>query len=341
MRLLFRTLTLFLLILSAVRPAAAWYPRGAAARLDGAVPVPVIGGEQVVFCAPGDTLVELARANGLGFTALAAANPGVDPWLPERGRPLHLPYGAVFPGQPTPGITVNLAEMRLYLVWRQEGTLLVRIYPLGVGDQGWETPEGVFAIRSKIRSPVWAPPPSIRRERPDLPARILPGEDNPLGDFWLGFTPQGHGLHGTNEPYGVGRRVSHGCLRLYPEDIRDLFSRVTVGTPVRVIYQPLKVGVHDGALYLEAHRGYRGEALDGEAEVRRQAAQIGWRGEIDGGRLRQVLRAACGIPAPVSRPPAKEVARREFSGASPEGGRSVPAKPAAGSRRSPRGGVRH
>jgi len=300
MRLLFRTLILLCLAASLSDPAAAWYPRDASARLDDAAPVPVIGGEQVVFCAPGDTLVELARANGLGFAALAAANPDVDAWLPQRGHPLRLPYGAVFPGRPLPGITVNLAEMRLYLVWREGRELYVRIYPIGIGDEGWETPEGAFSVNAKLREPVWIPPPSIRRERPGLPERVPPGAENPLGSYWLGFTPQGHGLHGTNEPYGIGRRVSRGCLRLYPEDIRDLFARVDVGTPVRVVYRPFKVGVRDGILYLEAHRDYRGDMPDGEAEVRRQAAEIGWHGEIDATRLRQVLQAACGMPAPVS-----------------------------------------
>lgn len=280
--------------------AAAPTHGGTPSILAGTGPFPVVGNNQVIFTGKDDTLIQLARANGLGFQTLAAANPGVDPWLPGAGRSLLLPYSAVLPGRPQNGITVNLAELRLYLVREEEGVQRVRIYPIGIGDEGWETPEGEFAVISKLKRPHWKPPQAIRLERPWLPLRVPPGPENPLGEHWLGFTPQGHGIHGTNQPYGVGRRVSHGCLRLYPEDIRDLFSRVEVGTPVRIVYRPLKVGVQDGVLYVEAHRDYRQQITDPLAEVERQVELIGWRNALDRPAIERAAAEARGIPVPVS-----------------------------------------
>ena len=268
--------------------------------LMGTGPIPVIGSNQMIYAAADDTLMQLARANGLGFQTLTAANPGVDPWLPGDGQRLLLPYAAVLPGRPQTGITVNLAELRLYLVWEEEGLQRVRIYPIGIGDEGWETPEGEFAVRDTLKRPHWKPPHAIRQERPWLPFLVPPGPENPLGDRWLGFTAQGHGIHGTNQPFGVGRRVSHGCLRLYPEDIRELYHRAEVGTPVRVIYKPLKVGAQDGILYLEAHRDYRQSIADPLAEVERQARLLGWRTTLDRPAIERTIAEARGIPVPVA-----------------------------------------
>lgn len=296
MLLLHRLLVPLLLLLATVAPVRGGHP---STRL-GTGPIPVIGSNQVIFAATGDTLMQLARANGLGFQTLAVANPEVDPWQPGAGRPLLLPYAAVLPGRPQTGITVNLAELRLYLVREEEGRQRVRIYPIGIGDEGWETPEGEFAVINKLKRPHWKPPPAIRLERPWLPLRVPPGPENPLGGHWLGFTPQGHGIHGTNQPYGVGRRVSHGCLRLYPEDIRDLFERAEVGTPVRVIYKPLKVGVQDGILYVEAHPDYRQKITDPLAEVERQVKLIDWRDVLDRSAIERTIAESRGIPVPVS-----------------------------------------
>jgi L,D-transpeptidase ErfK/SrfK len=285
-----------LLLLATVAPVCGGYP----STLLGTGPIPVIGSNQVIFTAANDTLMQLARATGLGFQTLAAANPEVDPWLPGADRPLLLPYSAVLPGRPQAGITVNLAELRLYLVWDEAGMQRVRIYPIGIGDEGWETPEGEFAVLNKVKRPHWKPPQSIRQERPELPLLVPPGPDNPLGEHWLGFTPTGHGIHGTNRPYGVGRRVSHGCLRLYPEDIRDLYERAELGTPVRIIYKPLKVGAQDGILYVEAHRDYRQTITDPLAEVERQVKLIGWRNALDRSAIERAIAESRGIPVPVS-----------------------------------------
>lgn len=285
-----------ILLLAAVVTAHAGYP----APLMGTGPIPVIGSNQTIFTAENDTLIQLARANGLGFQTLVAANPDVDPWLPGVGQPLLLPYAAVLPGRPQNGITVNLAELRLYFVWEEAGLQRVRIYPIGIGDEGVETPEGEFTIISKLNKPHWKPPASIRRERPDLPASIPPGPNNPLGDYWLGFTPTGHGIHGTNKPYGIGRRVSHGCLRLYPEDIRDLYARAEIGTAVRILYKPLKVGIQDGTLYVEAHQDYRQAVGDPLAEIERQVKHLGWPNTLDRSAVAHAIAESRGVPVPVS-----------------------------------------
>jgi L,D-transpeptidase ErfK/SrfK len=206
--------------------------------------------------AEADTLMDIARRYDLGFVELRAANPGIDPWQAGEGRAIVLPKLHLEPplgngAAARQGIVVNLAEMRLYL-FRGVGAP-VTSFPIGIGRDGWETPVGVTKIVRKRKDPVWVPPASIRARDPRLPAQVPPGPNNPLGAFALNLAWPSYVIHGTNKPDGVGRRVSHGCLRLYPEDIERLFELVEVGTPVTVIDQPVKVGWIGGALYLELH----------------------------------------------------------------------------------------
>ncbi len=243
--------------------------------------------------------MELAYREGVGFSNLVAANPDLDPWLPQPGTQVLLPTSTILPPDTEPGITINLAEFRLYYVWEEKGMRLVRIYPIGIGSEGWGTPEGNFTIRRKIRRPVWTAPLSIRRAEPDRPARIPPGPDNPLGDYWLGLSVNGYGIHGTNKPLGVGRRVSHGCIRLYPDDIRDLFRRVRIGTPVRIIYQPIKLGKKEEKLLLEVHADYLEKMDNPLEEVVRQKRALHWKGPIDLPTLLRILREARGMPEPL------------------------------------------
>ncbi len=281
--------------------AWSWYPGpGENAGLKGNGPIPLVGQNQYYFVGKGDTLIQLARAMGLGYDALHNANPDVDPWLPRFGQRLLLPYSAIFPTRPIAGITVNLAELRLYLLWQQDGLFHMRIYPVGIGDQGTATPEGKFRILQKIVHPSWTAPASIREKDPQVPPLIPPGPDNPLGNYWMEFTPQGDGIHGTNHPYGVGRRVSHGCIRLYPEDIRNLFGLVKLGTPVHVLYKPIKVGIRNDTLYVEAHPDFLHRIKHPFREVVRQAAALGWTAKIDRQKVARVVKEARGIPRPVS-----------------------------------------
>jgi len=198
-----------------------------------------------------ETLLEIARLHDLGYVELLAANPGIDPWLPKPDRTLLLPTAHLLPTAQREGIVINLPEFRLY--YFADGPGRVDTYPIGIGREGWSTPTGTTAITRKREAPTWVPPASIREVRPDLPAAVPPGPDNPLGDYALSLGWAGYVIHGTNKPYGIGRRVSSGCIRLYPEDIQALFESVAAGLRVTVVDQPLKVGWSDGQLYIEVH----------------------------------------------------------------------------------------
>lgn len=198
-----------------------------------------------------ETLHDIALQEDLGFIELLAANPGVDPWLPRVGTDLVLPAAHILPEGPRDGIVINLADQRLYYFAR--GGNGVMTFPIGTGRAGWETPTGETWVAGKRENPTWIPPASIRAERPDLPAAIPPGPGNPLGDHTLDLAWEGFVIHGTNRTLGIGRRVSHGCLRLHPADIKILFDAVPIGTRVRIVDQAVKIGWLAEALYLEIH----------------------------------------------------------------------------------------
>lgn len=298
---------LLILIILAVTwwPAAAraWYPRlERDTILDPGNPAPVVGSNRPYLPAPGETLLELARRSGTGYCALTRANPGIDPWLPPAGREIVLPYSFILPASAGEGITINLAELRLYYLWQENGQVRVRAYPVGIGREGWDTPLGNFTIVSRVKNPSWSAPASIRVKSPGIPALVPPGPNNPLGGFWLGLSAPGYGIHGTTKPYGVGRRVSHGCIRLYPEDIKDLFHRVSLDTPVWIIYQPVKVGLRDNRLFIEVHPSgtIREDGLLKEAL--RQVSALNWQGGLDLEALHKAIWEQRGVPIPISLP---------------------------------------
>ena len=233
-----------------------------------------------------DTFAELARREGVGFGALQRANPDVDAWLPGAGTELLVPAAVILPDTPREGIVVNLSELKLFYFQPEAG--LVSIYPIGVGDEGTETPLMKTVITSKIENPTWYPPPSIRarhaRAGRDLPAVVPPGPDNPLGPFALQLARDGYFIHGTNQAMGVGRRVSSGCIRLYNPHITDLVRRVGVGQQVRVVDQPYKVAWHEGSLYLEAHPALRTDGVN-------EAAEDGGQSINHTGFVAQIIRA--------------------------------------------------
>jgi L,D-transpeptidase ErfK/SrfK len=197
-----------------------------------------------------DTLLDVAIEHGLGYVEIVAANPGIDPWLPREGSFIVLPTMHVLPAAERRGIVINLADMRLY--WFPPGAEPVTM-PLGIGSEGWASPLGKTTVARKRVNPTWIPPASVRAEDPELPAAVKPGPDNPLGSYALDLGWPAIVIHGTNRPYGVGRRVSHGCFRLFDRDIERLYREVPVGTAVTVVDQPVKIGWREGALYLEVH----------------------------------------------------------------------------------------
>ncbi|MDX6752131.1 L,D-transpeptidase family protein [Geminicoccaceae bacterium 1502E] len=196
------------------------------------------------------TLLDLALQRDLGILELSAANPGVDPWVPGADRLIVLPSAHLLPDAPREGIVINKSELRLYFFAR-DGS--VETHAIGVGREGFSTPVGSTKIVRKTKDPTWYPTAETRRDRPELPGVVGPGPDNPLGDraLYLGWPT--YLIHGTNKPYGVGRRVSRGCIRMYPASVQSLYEKVPQGAPVTVVEQPLKAGWHEGELYVEAH----------------------------------------------------------------------------------------
>jgi L,D-transpeptidase ErfK/SrfK len=287
--------------LSVCGTADAWYPLSSSeSLLPRSESPPLIGQQRTYRTRPGDTLIGLARQAGLGFLALSRANPDIDPWLPPVGKDILLPYAFLLPAGIQPGITINLAELRLYYVWQEPDGLRVRVYPVGIGRSGWDTPEGAYEITEKIVHPVWNPPASIRRENPGLPERFPPGPDNPLGDYWLGLSAPGYGIHGTNRPFGVGRRISHGCVRLYPADIRDLYARVTIGTAVRIIHHPVKIGVKNDRLLMEVHRPDDASNDTLLSDALQQIERMSWKGRINLSAIQNEIALGRGVPAVIS-----------------------------------------
>ncbi|HLZ97901.1 MAG TPA: L,D-transpeptidase family protein [Steroidobacteraceae bacterium] len=222
---------------------------------------PVVGGDETVVTVYEDTLYDLARKYSLGSEELIRVNPGVDPWLPGAGKTLVIPNTHILPPGPREGIVVNLPEHRLYYYpkpKRGEQPQVVT-YPVSIGKMDWRTPLGLTHVIQKIKNPVWYPPESVRKEHAaagdPLPPKVPSGPDNPLGLFAMRLAA-GNGtylIHGTNNPIAVGLAVTHGCIRMYPQDVEALFPLVPVGTPVRLINEPLKVAWVDGELLLEAH----------------------------------------------------------------------------------------
>jgi L,D-transpeptidase ErfK/SrfK len=214
----------------------------------------------VVYSRAEDTLLDIARQFDLGYRDITDANPEVDAWLPGENTPVVLPTRLILPDAARQGLVINIAEMRLFYYPKvAEGeTQRVISHPIGIGREGWATPLGKARITQKVKDPSWTPPESIRKEHAamgDILPRVVPaGPDNPLGAYAMRLSMPGYLLHGTNKPYGVGLRVSHGCIRLFPEDIEHLFGITPSHTPVEIVYQPHKAGVRNGQLYLEAHR---------------------------------------------------------------------------------------
>jgi L,D-transpeptidase ErfK/SrfK len=198
-----------------------------------------------------DTLMDISRRFNLGFVELRAANPEVDVWLPGDGTEVLLPSWHLLPNAPHEGIVINLSEMRLYHFPKNGGP--VETFPIGIGRDGRLTPVGSTTVVRKLSDPTWYPPESIRKEKPELPSVVPPGPENPLGRHALYLGWQSYLIHGTNQPDGVGRRISAGCIRMYPEDIERLFATVDPSTPVTVVDQPVKLAWIDGELYMEVH----------------------------------------------------------------------------------------
>ena len=226
----------------------------------------VVGYVQTTVASADDTLPDIARRFDLGYEEMVRANPGVDPWLPGAGKTVVLPTQFVLPEAPREGIVINVAAMRLYYFPpRKPGELqTVFTHPVGIGKIGWNTPEGVTKVIAKEKDPVWRVPESVRKEHlengEDLPAVVPAGADNPLGNRKFTLAWPTYLIHGTNKAYGVGMRSSHGCMRLYPEDVEPFYDMVPIGTQVRVVNQAFLFGWHESAMYFQAYGAVQDDA---------------------------------------------------------------------------------
>lgn len=258
-----------------------------------------------------DTLIELPRRFNVGYTELRAANPYVDPWLPGAGTEILIPTAHIVPDADRKGLVLNLGDQRLYY-FKPDGRTVVS-FPVGIGMEGWSTPTGRTKVVRKQKRPTWYVPKSIRAERPYLPKVVPPGPDNPLGSHALYLGWQSYLLHGTNKPYGIGRRASHGCVRLYPEDITRLFGEIPVGTPVTVVDQPVKIARVAGELMLEAHptQAQADQVEAGDRMTQASAPEVAYRliyaartqaGRLDWPLIRQTLKRRSGFPVSVLKP---------------------------------------
>jgi L,D-transpeptidase ErfK/SrfK len=222
---------------------------------------PVLGREERVVTSYEDTLYEIARRYSLGSEEVVRVNPGLDPWLPGAGQSIVIPGQRVLPPGPREGIVVNLPEHRLYYYppTKAGQTQRVYTYPISTGKMDWRTPLGKTRVIDKRERPSWTPPASVREEHrlngDPLPAVVPPGPNNPLGLYAMRLDLPGGAylIHGTNNPIAVGMAVTHGCIRMYPEDIEELFPMVALRTPVYLINEPVKVALVDGRLLLEVH----------------------------------------------------------------------------------------
>ena len=221
--------------------------------------VDLVGVVRTVAAQHEDTLLDIARRFHLGHDEIVIANPEVDRWLPGEGTPITLPTRYILPNAKRTGLVLNVPEMRLYYFppATPGETPLVQTYPVSVGRMDWSTPLGQARVAAKQTDPSWHPPKSIREEAAakgdPLPEIVPPGPKNPLGKFALRLSVPGYLIHGTDKPWGIGMRVTHGCLRLYPEDIETLYQEVPVGTRVQIVNQPVKVGWLAGTLFMEVH----------------------------------------------------------------------------------------
>lgn len=280
----------------------------------------VVGEVQRTVVGKDDTFTDIARRFNLGYEELVRANPGIDPWLPGEGKEIVLPTQFILPNAPREGLVINVPQMRIfyYPPHKKGEPQEVVTHPIGIGKVGWRTPEGTTKIVRRQKDPTWRPTASIIKEHrengEELERVIGPGPDNPLGRyaFYLGWPS--YMIHGTNKPAGVGLRSSHGCLRLYPEDIEQLFESVPLGTQVRVVNEPFTFGWQGEELSIQAFDVLEDDPRDWKKAEKKLLSkslsesirkELKRRGEsVDWERVSTLTHDPRGIPVSISRPDA-------------------------------------
>ena len=258
-----------------------------------------------------DTLLDIARTNNLGYVEILAANPGVDPWIPGDGTEITLPTGHLLPTGPRKGLLLNLVDQRLYYFPPHKG--VIQSYPIGTGQEAWGTPQGTTKVVRKKLNPTWYVPKSILKVEPELPPIVRPDPHNPLGGHALYLGWATYLIHGTNNPWGVGRRVSHGCIRMYPEGIKKLFPQVSIGTQVTIVSEEMKTGWVNGELMMEVHPNLKQniEIERGEKTTPAKIPEMAYRLVQAAGKkakfinwktVKTLTKERAGLPAPILKP---------------------------------------
>ena len=256
----------------------------------------VIGAVQKHIVKKRETFLDIARSYDLGFNELEDLYPKQDPWIPPEGMQVVIPSQWILPEAQTEGIVINVAELRLYYFMRKIG--MVKTFPIGIGDEGWYTPLGIFRVQEKRVHPVWYIPESLQEK---YGAKTMPpGPDNPLGDYYIGLSRSGYGIHGTNIAWSVGRLVTHGCIRLYPEDIRELFTMVKPEMSVEIVYEPVKFGILSGRIFVEVHKDIYGRIGDVIGYAYEKLKAEGLREKIDYDKFNRALIRQDGLPVDIT-----------------------------------------
>lgn len=269
----------------------------------------VIGSPRTYTVQGKDTLLDIARYFDLGYNEIVGAYPDVDPWLPPPGDELSIPTFWVLPKSGNAGVVVNIPEMRLYYfppIDRKINNRIVITLPVGLGREDWPTPRAKFKIQGKTPNPVWVIPESIKKERiqeKGWSEDFIPAgsPDNPMGKYRIDLTLPLYKIHDTNNPWAVGRLVTHGCIRLYPEDIAQFFDVIRIGVPGEFVYQPVKVGMLYGKVYVEVHEDIYSLVPDYWEEAQRVIRESGWEDAVDQTLVMKALMAKSGVPTDVTK----------------------------------------
>jgi L,D-transpeptidase ErfK/SrfK len=265
---------------------------------------PLVGSEESVLVEVDETLIQIAHHHRVGFEALSRLNPGVDPWIPPPGTVIRLPTRSILPPADPEGLVINVPEMRLYDFTVEP----VEVFAIAIGDPEDPSLVGEYRIGARRVNPTWHVPASIRREKPDLPATVPPGPDNPLGKRWMTIGTTSYGIHGTNMRWSIGRQATHGCIRMYEDQIERLYERIPSGTRIQLVYAPFKWGVDGDLLYLEVHPDVYGRSPLDLATILEVPTAARLLSHVDLGTVIRVVREQRGIPVAVGRLPASRTA---------------------------------
>jgi len=263
----------------------------------------VIGAPERHVIKRGETFLDIARDYGLGYNEIEGLYPEIDPWIPPVGMEIVLPSQWVLPGVKERGVIINTAELRLYYFKKKGVNPVVMTFPIGIGDRDFPTPGGKFKVGEKRKNPTWYVPPSLREKHGT--SVIPPGPGNPLGDYWIRLGSSNYGIHGTENPWSVGRLATHGCIRLYPEDIKHLYNSIPHGTPVEIVYEPVKLGVLAGRIYTEVHRDFYDMIDDFHEYGYQRLLEEQIDGRVDMEKFRSALERRDGMPTDITLPDAR------------------------------------